>query len=180
MNTLAPSPAQQASEWMSVACPDARSGMPQPLFLAVSRLTPLVNVDLLITDPGGRLLMTWRADDFYGPGWHVPGGIVRFKEPAARRIAEVARSELSVEVQAAFEPWRVLELTSIERDVRGHFITLAYPCRLLTDLPEDRRALETKPQPGQWAWFAHLPDQTIRQHRVYESWFTRHSPCKEF
>lgn len=179
MSTLAPSMAQQAAELMATACPDARGGLPQPLFLAVSRLTPLVNVDLLVTDPAGRLLMTWRADGFYGPGWHVPGGILRFKEPAAQRIAAVARTELGVQVEVAAEPWRVLELTAPDRDVRGHFITLAYPCRLLTDPPEEYRAAKNQPKPGQWAWFEQLPTETIRQHRIYESWFTEHTTCKE-
>jgi ADP-ribose pyrophosphatase YjhB (NUDIX family) len=164
---------------MSLVCPDARQGLPQPLFLAVSRLTPLVNVDLLVSDRSGRLLMTWRDDDFYGPGWHVPGGILRFKETAAQRIAAVALLELGARVQAQAEPWRVLELTATERDIRGHFITLAYSCRLITELPQANRA-GTRPQPGQWAWFDGLPAQTIAQHRVYGSWFTEPRTCKEY
>ena len=52
-------------------------------------LTPLVNVDLLIKD-SGRTLLTWRDDEFYGPGWHIPGGILGFKERALDRLAKVA------------------------------------------------------------------------------------------
>jgi len=177
MNRQVTDTAQQAADMMAIACPDARGGMAVPLFLAVSRLTPLVNVDLLVSDADRRLLMTWRADSFYGPGWHVPGGILRFKEPAAHRIAEVARTELGVQVDPASEPWRVLELTSTERDVRGHFITLAYPCRLMGALPGHRRATEHPAQPGQWAWFDQLPSDTIHQHRVYGSWFAEHKSC---
>jgi hypothetical protein len=49
-------------------------GLPEELFLFVSRITPLINVDLLIQDDGRRTLLTWRSDRFFGPGWHVPGG----------------------------------------------------------------------------------------------------------
>jgi colanic acid biosynthesis protein WcaH len=170
---------KEVAAMMNVVCPDARQGLQQPLFLAVSRLTPLVNVDLLVSDGSGRLLMTWRADEFYGPGWHVPGGILRFKETAAQRIAAVARLELGVKVQAKAHPWRVLELMSTERDIRGHFITLAYSCQLITELPQAMWA-GPRPRPGQWAWFDELPAQTIAQHRVYGSWFTEPSTCKEY
>ncbi len=176
MNAGTPTLPEQAAALMTAACPDARAGLAQPLFLAVSRLTPLVNVDLLVTDDQGRLLMTWRSDTFYGPGWHVPGGILRFKESAAARIAAVAKTELGAQIDAASHPWRVMELIATERDLRGHFITLSYPCRLLTGLPEDRRSAR-EPEHGQWAWFDKLPTQTITQHRFYESWFTEHKTC---
>ena len=54
---------------------DAAIGLPEELFLYVSSITPLVNVDLLIKDDRGRALLTWRDDSYYGPDWHVPGGI---------------------------------------------------------------------------------------------------------
>src|SRR5258705_8683005 len=54
--------------------------LPEELFLFISRITPLINVDLLIQDYGKGTLLTWRSDRFFGPGWHVPGGIIRHKE----------------------------------------------------------------------------------------------------
>ena len=71
---------------------DPRNGLDQRIFLLVSRLTPMVNVDLLMNDTMGTLLV-WREDQFYR-GWHIPGGIIRFKELAKDRIREVARLEL--------------------------------------------------------------------------------------
>src|ERR1700756_3053304 len=79
--------------------PFPQEGLPEPVFLLVSRLTPLVSVDLLIKDELGRTLLTWRDDESYGPGWHVPGGIVRYQENAAHRIHEVARMELGARVE---------------------------------------------------------------------------------
>ena len=38
-------------------------GLPDELFLFVSRITPLVNVDLLIQDDRRHTLFTWRSDE---------------------------------------------------------------------------------------------------------------------
>ena len=54
--------------------------LPEELFRFISTISPLVNVDLLIKDDTNRTLLTWRDDEHYGAGWHVPGGIIRFKE----------------------------------------------------------------------------------------------------
>src|SRR4026208_940380 len=90
--------------------PHPRAGLPEALFLFVSSITPLVNVDLLIQDDAGQTLLTWREDDFYGPGWHVPGGVIRFQETAAERIQAVARQELEVEVEPDSAPVAVHEM----------------------------------------------------------------------
>ena len=37
-------------------------GLPEEIFLFVSRTTPLVNVDLLIKDENGRTLLSWRDE----------------------------------------------------------------------------------------------------------------------
>jgi colanic acid biosynthesis protein WcaH len=58
----------------------SQQGLPEPVFLLISRLTPLLGVDLLIQDALGHTLLTWRHDAHYGPGWHVPGGILRYKK----------------------------------------------------------------------------------------------------
>jgi len=67
------------------------------VFALVSRVTPLVNVDLLIKDEQRRTLLTWRDDEFFGAGWHVPGEIIRYKESAADRIRTCARLELEAQ-----------------------------------------------------------------------------------
>jgi colanic acid biosynthesis protein WcaH len=50
------------------------AGSPYELFLFISRLVPMVNVDLLIYDEEGRILLTWRDEEIHGVGWHIPGG----------------------------------------------------------------------------------------------------------
>lgn len=156
---------------LDAALPHAKDGLPQEAFYLVSRLTPLVNVDLLVRDANGRVLLTWRDDKFYGPGWHVPGGIIRFKETAAERIAEVARTELGATVVSEDRPCRISEIMSSSRDVRGHFISLLYRCTLMSPLDLSLKAADRLLQNGMWRWFEHCPDNLIPVHDIYRDCF---------
>ncbi len=160
-----------AIQTIDTLVPDSRKGLPQELFYCVSRLTPLPNVDLLIVDELDQKLLTWRDDPFFGPGWHIPGGIIRFKETASERIQAVAKSELGVEVFHDTVPCEVTELMAPHRDVRGHCISLLYKCRLASALNDAMKADVCAPKNGQWAWFKHCPDNMIKQHRVFRHHF---------
>ena len=141
--------------------------MPEELFLFASRITPLVNVDLLIQDDAGRTLLTWRSDRFFGPGWHVPGGIIRHKEMAADRIHAVARLELGVAVTFDLTPILVHEnIRSAWRD-RGHAVSLLYRCRLAGDLDPLRKYDPGKPLPDRWGWHAKCPENLIPEQQAY-------------
>lgn len=151
--------------------PDSRRGLPNELFYFVSRLTPLVNVDLLIRNERGEILLTWRHDQFY-KGWHIPGGIIRFKETAAERIQAVALSELGAAVEADASPCEVHEKRNCERDVRGHFISLLYATRLTSDLDASRKCVDmARPDNGQWAWHGSCPDLLLPNHASYRHLF---------
>jgi ADP-ribose pyrophosphatase YjhB (NUDIX family) len=142
-------------------------GLPEEVFLFVSRVTPLVNVDLLIQDDDGRTLLTWRSDRFYGPGWHVPGGIIRYKETAADRICICAEQELGAAVKFDAWPIHVHENVDPNRSDRGHFISMLYRCRLVSDLDQQRRYSPEGPLPDQWLWHDRCPENLIRQQRAY-------------
>jgi colanic acid biosynthesis protein WcaH len=142
-------------------------GLPEELFLFLSRTTPLINVDLLIQDDSGRTLLTWRSDRFYGPGWHVPGGIIRYKETAAERIRIVAERELGAVVEFDAAPILVHESIHPDRRDRGHFISLLYKCRLASDLDPHRRYSPNAPAPDQWLWHESCPDTLVRVQRDY-------------
>jgi ADP-ribose pyrophosphatase YjhB (NUDIX family) len=159
------------TERLGALLESGRGGLPEEVFCLVSRLMPMVNVDLLIRDDTGRTLLTWRADEFYGPGWHVPGGIVRFKESAAARIAAVAQCELGAEVVPEAVPCRISELTNPYRDVRGHFISLLYRCILMTPLDESLKADGEMLENGVWRWFDRCPNNMIPVHAIYRDCF---------
>jgi ADP-ribose pyrophosphatase YjhB (NUDIX family) len=142
-------------------------GLPEEVFLFVSRITPLINVDLLIRDDDGRTLLTWRSDRFYGPGWHVPGGIIRYKESAADRIRIVAEREFGARVEFDAFPILVHESIDSSRRDRGHFVSLLYKCHLASDLDQQRRYLREAPSPGQWQWHERCPENLIHEQRPY-------------
>lgn len=147
---------------------EAKTGqLSEEVFLFISRVTPLVNVDLLIQDSTRRTLLTWRSDQFYGLGWHVLGGIIRYKETAADRIRTVAEQELGATVE--FNPVPILVQESIfpEWRDRGHFISLLYLCRLTSDLDESHRYWPESPLPDQWLWHERCPENLIKEQRAY-------------
>ena len=146
---------------------NAREGLPEDVFLLVSQLTPLVNVELLIKDEEKGTLLTWRHDDYYGPAWHLPGGIVRFKELVSTRIKKVAKSELGATISFDSEPIEVNEIMNKNRDIRGHFLSLLYSCKLTSPLNKDLMFIDENPINGYWRWFKVCPDNLIYQHETY-------------
>src|SRR6478735_3651585 len=107
------------------AIPDPSRGLPDPAFRFILQVTPMINVDLLVRNDKQEHLLAWREDPYY-KGWHIPGGIIRFNEPIASRIAAVAKEELSSEVSHPDEPVHIQQFFT----PRGHFISLLFLCRL--------------------------------------------------
>ncbi len=97
----------------------AQNGLPEELFYFISSVTPMTNVDLLIKDNDNRTLLTWRNDKYYGPGWYIPGGIIRFKETFSIRISEVAKNELGIKVIHEENPASIKELFAKEATSKG-------------------------------------------------------------
>lgn len=147
-------------------------GLPQEIFRLVSRLTPMINVDLLVKNAKNETLLTWRDDEYYGPGWHIPGGIVRFKEAVAARIGAVATSELGASVKFVNEPLAVNEVMNATRDTRGHFISMLYDCVLTSALDPALGYQTGEVKHGQWAWHAGCPDNLISVHEMYRKFIT--------
>lgn len=162
---------ESAAERVLECVDNAKYGLPEPVFKLVSQLTPLVNVDLLIKDEKDRILLTWRADEFYGPGWHIPGGIIRFKESINHRILKVAQTELQCNVKFKSKPIIINEVMADNRNIRGHFISMLYECELTSKLNPENKANEKKPLHGQWLWHDKCPHDLISQHAIYSPYF---------
>jgi ADP-ribose pyrophosphatase YjhB (NUDIX family) len=150
---------------------DPRQGLPEEVFLFASRITPLINVDLLIQDDRGHTLLTWRDDEFFGPGWHIPGAIIRYKQAVADCIRACARQELGAEVLFDPAPIQVIETIRPDRS-RGHFVSLLYRCRLLTAPEEKLRAEDSHPPvAGAWRWHQGPPPDLLEVHAPYVQFF---------
>lgn len=142
-------------------------GLPGDIFLLISRITPLINVDLLIKNEVNQTLLTWRDDGYGPPGWHVPGGIIRYKETILERLKEVAKNELGAEVQFNFAPLAINEIIHPTRKIRGHFISLLYQCGLVTQPDENIRCKSDFPKINEWMWHRTCPANIISFHEIY-------------
>ncbi|MCU1234716.1 MAG: hydrolase [Candidatus Solibacter sp.] len=162
---------QQAFDTLDGWVGEPAGGLPEDFFLFLSRYTPLINVDLLIQDDRRRTLLTWREDETYGAGWHVPGGIIRYKETAEERIRATAQRELGTDVAFGAEPMAIVQAIEPDRRERGHFISMVYRCRL-TGPPDPALAhREGAPRRDQWAWHESCPPDLIPAQAVYRRFF---------
>lgn len=145
------------------------AGLPEDLFLYVSRITPLVNVDLLIKDEAGRTLLSWRNDEYAGTGWHVPGGILRYKETLESRIKKVLETEIGAEVSFDPVPIALNQLIHPIHEIRGHCISILYKCFLAgTYVPKNEEF--SKDDAGYLMWHDQCPANLIEVHELYRNY----------
>lgn len=143
-------------------------GLPEEVFFFISRLTPLVNVDLLIKEENGRTLLAWRDDQFTGKGWYVPGGIIRFKETMKERLEKVAETEIGAKVEFEPNPIAVNEII-LKRETRGHFISFLFKgCLQSSFIPKNKGLKET--DAGYLKWHKSCPDNLLKTHKIYEAY----------
>jgi len=142
-------------------------GLTDDVFYLVGRLTPFVNVDLLIRDPKYGILLTWRDDIYCGKGWHFPGGIIRFRENISDRIKKVASLELNSEVFYSNAPLEVNEVIVKELKERSHFISLLYECTLLNSDVFNNANNKNK----NIKFFKTVPDDLLAAHYIYKKYF---------
>lgn len=159
----------EAIALLDQAVADPNRGLPDPVFYYISRTTPMINVDLLVADSQRGILLAWRDDEHAGAGWHLPGGIIRYRETINQRIRAVALQEIGSPVEYAPGPIAVNEIFADppKRD-RAHFISLLYRCRISPDYRIDNgnRASTT---PGYLAWHLRCPDNLLKLQDIYRT-----------
>ena len=114
----------------------------------------------------------WREDPICGCGWHIPGGIIRFKESIGERLQKTAQIELGTEILFNLEPMAINEII-LTQTVRGHFISLLYHCFLPENFPCIPVADPEKPyRAGDICWHSACPRQWVMgQENIYRSLF---------
>jgi colanic acid biosynthesis protein WcaH len=150
------------------AITDPRVELPEEIFRFLSRITPIVNVDLLVKDERGRCLLAWRADEFAEPGWHVPGGIIRYRETMTDRLMKTAVLEIGCVVKYSPLPFAVHEIFS-NNDTRGHFISFIYNCYMESiNVPVNHnlRCYDS----GYLQWHDKAPKNLIKVHERYRNY----------
>ena len=153
-------------------------GLGTELFHFSSTLAPVVNIDLLIVDERGRVLLSWRNDQRAGTGWHVPGSCIRFRETLEDAIQRCARNEIGISVKHSREPIKVFESHWKENQrpdledqrERAHFITLAYGCRPDGTF-DDAKQNTAEGDSGYLRWFETIPEDILPIQRCYlDNW----------
>lgn len=128
---------------------DPHLGLGEKLFNKIVKLVPFVACEVLIYDKKKGVLLTWR-DDRYWKSWHIPGGLLRFRESFDERIQTVARDELGVHISSH----KLIDTYNYIDDPRGHSIGFVFLCKT-TDTPTDGK------------WFKKIPKNLIAHHRPF-------------
>ena len=146
------------------ALKNAEKGLPDEVFSFVASITPMVNVDLLIQDEQGRVLLAWRNDE-KNFGWHIPGGIIRFKETFAERLHKTALKELHTDITFDENPIKISEIF-MPYQRRGHFISFLYRCYLPKNYTIDNSTTASD-EDGYLKWHD-VPPTLIDGQKCYE------------
>ena len=173
-----------------------QEGLPQEVFLEVSSITPIPNVDLLLLNDKGKILLSWRDDIYYGKGWHLPGGCIRFKEKMLDRVHKTALKELGCDVLVDEEPIAIRDViidykrsTLDDQNVRAHNVAVMFKCTLphgcvigedyneqIASAAGDSAEVH---QSGELKWFSRIPKDILPVHSVYNDVFTKYGLMNE-
>lgn len=146
-------------------------GLPDSVFYFIGRNTPYINVDLLIKTNLGAIL-TWRDDVHTGNGWHVPGGIIRYKESITTRINYVALKEVGIKIKS----YKFLDINQIivkNKKERAHFISLLYECSI-DEFNLKKVSSISNDAPNLVNFFRSPPQNLLKYHSIYKDYLNDH------
>ena len=152
---------------------EPKKGLPEEIFLLISRISPLIKLDLLIKNKKNQILLTWRQKgQVYPEGWHIPGGIIRYKEKFTDRLKKVAKNELNCKIKFSDNPIAVNQIFLNQKN-RGHFISLLFNCKLVTNPSRKLEYVKGIPNIGEWKWHTRCPKELIIPHKLYKKYFKK-------
>jgi colanic acid biosynthesis protein WcaH len=166
---------KQALKTLDLHSDKPEKGLPYDFFMFISRKTPMVNVDLLIKDKKGRTLLAWRKDKYSGAGWHVPGGIIRYKEKMDHRISEVAKLEIGAKVKFNKAPLAINQIL-LNQEERAHFISFLFCCSVKEGFQPENKCLKPG-DAGYLKWHDKCPADLIKVHRMYKKYVNDKEIC---
>jgi len=143
-------------------------GLPEDLFLYASSIMPLVNVDLLIKDERDRVLLAWRDDKYCGSGWHIPGGIIRYREKMIDRVKRVSLDEIGYLVSFNSEPIAVCEIILPDIEARSHHVSILFSCIMHSSIKLTKNIGLKEEDAGYLKWFDKCPDNLLSLHKIYK------------
>lgn len=151
---------------------DARNGLTEELFWMISALVPIPNVDLLVTNESGQLLLSRRNDGFFEKSWYIPGGCLRYGEELTACVQETAKRELGCEVAVDPKPLAVRNVLRGDNSAqahpreRGHNVAILYHCILPEGYCIDNNGRDGNDD-GYLQWFDELPPDFMKIQSVY-------------
>jgi len=138
-------------------------GVGEELFLFLSTMVPIINVDVLVVSPQREVLLSWRSDTHCGCVWHLHGGCIRFQESIESCLHRTAVTEFGSDV-SIFKLMGIHEGIADKSNLknpkeRSHFISLLYQCELKDEVM--LRNLDAKEIAGHLAWLADIPSNFL-------------------
>lgn len=144
-----------------------RKGLKEEVFLFLTRLTPMVNVDLLVKDKKKGTLLSWRRPgEKCAAGWHIPGGIIRFHDSIKNRLNIVSRREIKSSIKN-IKFLGIFEIKLRQKN-KSHFISLLYSCKLSSKIHRKMFIKKGIKKEGDLKWFKKPPKDLIFPHKVYK------------
>jgi colanic acid biosynthesis protein WcaH len=138
-------------------------------FLTVVRLTPLVAIDLIVTDGNRRILLGHRRNRPAQGTWFVPGGRITKNESLDAAFKRIVHNELGVASaqRSAARFFGVYEHLYddnfiAENGVGTHYVVLVYSMELDSNAPVGRYD-----QHSQYVWFT--PEELLTHPDVHEN-----------
>ena len=144
-------------------------GLPNPIFYFVTRITPMVNVDLLVISKKYGFFLTCREDEYAGKGWHLPGGIIRVNETFLERANQVALNELNISIKKIVGPFDINQVIFKNMYYRSHFISFLFKCYLSSS--EELKLLELAKSDKNSRFFKKIPKNFLHAHYIYKNYF---------
>ncbi len=139
--------------------------IPETLYASITKVLPVVCVDLVIENSKGNFLLVKRANHPLRGEWWVPGGRLLHSEKAIdgafrKGIEELGVELISLQFSGFFEETFAVDCRG--GDIPYHTVSLVYQARL-----SDSEAISLDRQSTDFTWAKELPEKFVVQ-RVEE------------